>query len=526
MDYAAGARKLVTELVKGEQLTVRRAEIVSRDLGTWVSSLGGPPSPEALEDWLGDHAQVEDVLAPTKVIADLIGKYLTPPREIVISAEDVHHPELEAQLREHPDNGELFAVYADYLQEHGDPLGELIALGTRADRGGDDDIARFERYRHQHEARFFADSRIPMLEPVWRHGMIHTIRQTAHVHFSMWKKLLERRVASLVQRVEMSGALADDLEVVGMHAPPTLREAVIDDMDTHFPIALAARVRDLTINTGAVWIGDTPFPSTLQRLTWRVEQTDMQTPRELAVTALHIKLNQDSVQWLRKLTLPNLTKLELEIETLPLRDLANAIGEIAAPIEELGLSIGRIDPLTFATIAKLPIAKQIRRLALTGLELDDAQLQALLAADHDMFPNLVEIDVSFNELTRVGITAAKQLAPSVISTRQHKLGSGLEARVRRFAGSRLAAAEEIADAKHWRRSGIDGDLRWARYTGEADYELYISKDLTRFACTCPSSIQPCKHVVALALVDERSPLRKLPVEYGLVDRVGAPRELT
>ena len=99
----------------------------------------------------------------------------------------------------------------------------------------------------------------------------------------------------------------------------------------------------------------------------------------------------------------------------------------------------------------------------------------------------------------------------------------MERRVRRFAGTRLHAAEEISDPKNWKRAGIDGDIRWGRYRGEAEYELFVAADLSRFGCSCPSELQPCKHVVALALVAERTPLLPAPshgIETRVVTRAG------
>jgi hypothetical protein len=152
-------------------------------------------------------------------------------------------------------------------------------------------------------------------------------------------------------------------------------------------------------------------------------------------------------------------------------------------------------------------------LALTNLELVDADI-----AKFPRFPALAELDLSFNELTRDGLAAARELAPSVISKRQHKPGNANEKRVRRFAGSRLQVAEGIADPKHWKRAGVDGDIRWARYRGEAEYELFVSADLDRYGCSCPSSYQPCKHVVALALLAERTTVRAAPSD-GIEDRI-------
>ena len=108
----------------------------------------------------------------------------------------------------------------------------------------------------------------------------------------------------------------------------------------------------------------------------------------------------------------------------------------------------------------------------------------------------------------------------MISKRQHKPGNASENRVRKFAGSRLQPAEAIADPKAWKRAGVDGNIRWAKYRGEAEYELFISTDLERYGCSCPSSYQPCKHVVALALIAERSPLPTAS-SGGIETRVGS-----
>ena len=107
---------------------------------------------------------------------------------------------------------------------------------------------------------------------------------------------------------------------------------------------------------------------------------------------------------------------------------------------------------------------------------------------------------------------------NVASRRQNKRGNAMEKRVRRFAGSRLQVAEGIADPKAWKRAGVDGESRWARYRGEAEYELFVAADLSRYGCSCPSSIQPCKHVVALALVAERTALPTAP-SNGIESRV-------
>jgi hypothetical protein len=180
------------------------------------------------------------------------------------------------------------------------------------------------------------------------------------------------------------------------------------------------------------------------------------------------------------------------------------------PITRLEVRDGSVGAPMVAALAKLSAAR-LTSLALINLELDDATAYAIASPSHrGAFAKLATLDVSFNELTRAGLAALHDLGPTIISTRQHRAGNSTERRIRAFAGSRWQAAEDIAEMDNWRESGIDGDLRWAHYRGSDHYELFVYTDLARYGCTCPSSIQPCKHVVALALIAERTTLPKAP----------------
>src|SRR5262249_55248521 len=110
----------------------------------------------------------------------LVFRYLTPPPpEAVISAADVRHPELEAQLRETPDNIDALRIYADFLQEQADPFGELIALGIASTASGkDEDVARFERHLKLHERRFLQDLGHLFAGNIaieWRNGWVYSL---------------------------------------------------------------------------------------------------------------------------------------------------------------------------------------------------------------------------------------------------------------------------------------------------------------------------------------------------------------
>src|ERR1044071_8086156 len=136
MDFVVAARRLVGELVKREEIEVRRAEIVGRDLAKWIDDNGRVPTAAELEALLGDHPQVSELYASQVVLDELIYRHLAPQEQApVVAAEDVHHPELEAELRADPDAVDRYGVYADFLQQHADPLGELIALGIKAASG-------------------------------------------------------------------------------------------------------------------------------------------------------------------------------------------------------------------------------------------------------------------------------------------------------------------------------------------------------------------------------------------------------
>jgi hypothetical protein len=79
MDRVVATRKLVAELVKSNQIEVRRVEIVAKDLAALIDELGRPPSGRELEEWLGEHAQVDELYANENVIEELTQRHLTPP---------------------------------------------------------------------------------------------------------------------------------------------------------------------------------------------------------------------------------------------------------------------------------------------------------------------------------------------------------------------------------------------------------------------------------------------------------------
>jgi uncharacterized protein (TIGR02996 family) len=529
MDRIVAVRKLLAELVKAEQLEVRRLEIVGRDLAHLVESLGRPPSGYELEDWLGEHAQVTELYAGPNLLDELVDRYLAPPPpgEPVTLAE-ARHPELERQLREAPDSSEPYLVYADWLQERSDPLGELIALGVASAHGAGDVAARFERHLKLHEARFLGGLARQLADRVvlrWRYGMVHAIDELAEdLPPQMWRQLLRLRVCELLQSITLRRPCVPELDAaIAAGAAESLRALTMESCSGRLPEQLLRReLRSLTVGSGRIVIGPDTFPASLEHLELRVSEAalagELRAPLRLDLRELRVVLTPQIAAFLAGLQLPRLERLTLGLGAAAEVNVPELLQVLGLPaLTHLGIRDGRLDPRAFGELARLPLAARLSSLALTSLELTDEVMRELARA-RGTFESLTELDVGYNELSRDGLAAARDLAPNVISQRQHRRGNGMERRVRRFAGSRLQAAEGISDPALWQRAGIDGEVRWARYRGDDEYELYVTADLGRYGCSCPSSIQPCKHVVALALVAERTALPPAP-SGGIEDRV-------
>jgi len=530
MDQVVAARKLLAELVKSEQLEVRRLEIVGRDLARFVEELGRAPSGYELEGWLGDHAQVTELYAGPSLLDELVDRHLRPPPAASppAPAAEARHPELERQLLETPDSRELHLVYADWLQEHADPLGELIALGVAATGGTDDVTARFERHLKLHEGRFLGELAKQLPSHValrWRYGLVHALEELGELSPARWAELLQLRVCELVQAITLRHTCTAELaSAIAEHAPAPLRALTLDGHTGQLPAPLMQRdLRSLTISGLRLAFGGSSLPTSLERLELRVHDasTEDRPPLRLAVRELVVGLTPPLAAFLAGAQLPQLERLTLAVDAATAARVPALLESLSIPaLTHLTITDGPFDPTAFEELARLPLAARLASLGLTNLELSDDTIPTLVRA-RASFAALAELDLSYNELSRDGLATARQLAPSVISRRQQRRGNAREQRVRRWAGSRLQVAESIAKPEAWRDAGVDGEVRWARYSGESDYELFVTADLQRYGCSCPSSIQPCKHVVALALVAERTGLRPAP-SGGIEQRLSRP----
>jgi uncharacterized Zn finger protein len=70
--------------------------------------------------------------------------------------------------------------------------------------------------------------------------------------------------------------------------------------------------------------------------------------------------------------------------------------------------------------------------------------------------------------------------------------------------SALASAKKLAKADAWRRLGRDGAALWGVAVGSKGdhYAVYVQAGgAEALRCSCPSRQRPCKHALALALLE-------------------------
>ena len=527
MDRVVAARKLIGDLVKLDQIKVRRIEIVGRDLAKLLETLKQPLTGQELGEWLEEHPQISELSASTAVLDELIDRHFRDP-DATATITEARNPDLERQVREDPESSSPYVVYADWLQERADPLGELIALSVASANGHDNDIGRFERHLKRHDTYFLGESAHEITSRVvlqWRFGFVQSIDALGDLDVVTWQRLLGLRVCELLESITLRRPCSAAVDAaIAAAAPATMRALTLESIEGSLPSHLLRRpLRSLSVRatpTPFAVARDT-FPPTLERLDLYVFNVRALEPLELAVRDLSVLTMDANIAFLLETKFPRLERLALDLAHTAAAAVS-VLENIHAPsLTHLTLRGGSLDHETLRCLAALPLATRLRSLGLVGLGLTDDTIGPIAATRG--FSALEAVEVSHNELTGKGLELARSLAPTVTSTRQRRRGHHAEQRVRAFAGSVLQAAEQIADPKEWRRAGIDGDIRWGRYRGEADYELFIAADLSRYGCTCPSTIQPCEHVVALALISERTGLRAAPsngIEIRVTTRAG------
>ncbi len=370
---------------------------------------------------------------------------------------DARHPELEAAVEADPYDREAYSVLADWLQEQGDPRGELIALQLAGkDKAAKALIAKQAAYflgpLAEHQKTYDGEDTDAF---TWRFGYIHALR-LSHDHYGNeeWQGSLGA-VLDLVLR-HPSGRflteitfvfnndpnendLQDLIDILAKRAPKTIRKLHFGDFGYCGPSDKTA-----TGNTEISWyaIGDLSklwkaVPK-LQRLITQCgssESTISKTGLTLGTLNLpelrHAEfrtggLERRNAKAIHAAKLPMIEHLDIwygnhsyggdctakDVQTLLARtDLLR--------LRHLGLRNAQFTDDLIELLAKSKLTKQLTELDLSmGCLTDEGA--AALAKHKDAFAHLEKLDVTENFLTKDGLNLLKGIAKTLVAKGQRE----------------------------------------------------------------------------------------------------------
>lgn len=511
MNLRAAATRLIRDLVTTEALELRRPAGVAVDLADWVDELGRVPSGVEFDDWLEEHKLVTEVLASDSTLNDALAESFGPLFETPAATTVARHHELESEIQRAPNDPDTYLVYADWLQEQGDPLGELIVLNLAADGGTVGIKKKFQLYLKKHQKQLFADLSSSVAKIItganfdlkWRFGFVHKVRIIHALTLGEFKDVLLSRAFLALQKASLNltsssaylGALLDE-------APCTLSELSLhavsnDDLEK---LSLPSSVRTLRLH-GQRLVWPESWPE-LDALTVDFHQLEFgDKPHECQIKELELTWNPAALVLLAKLGLSKVERLCIDLggEEAHLSALVKQMDrQMPKALTSFEVKNGVIRPDVMRRLVRAA-ARGPRTLAFTNLGLGDEMVD-IFTEQRESLSAVTGLNLSHNEFTREGLKAASDLGIAITSSRQNSKGSARRAHIRKFGGTRFGVAEGLADAKKWKRLATDGELYWGEYYGTELYELFVERDLSDYGCSCPSSDLPCKHVVALALI--------------------------
>jgi len=362
-------------------------------------------------------------------------------------ASDKRHPELEKAINADPYDATGYAVYADWLQDQGDPRGELISLQLTAETKRDAKLAKAAAAKLEGNAGYFLG---PLADHTktydgtgddaftWRFGFIHAAK-LSHNQYS--DDGFEGSMAEVLETLlrHPSGRFLTEL-VFGFNNDPN--EDPLDDL-----IGILARKAPATIRK--LHFGDFEYPDETEMSWYHVgnlgklwkavphlqalivqggefELGTIELPELVRAEFRTGGLSAASAKAIAKAMWPRIEHLEVwygEDEyggTAKVADAAALLDRTDLPrLTSLGIKNTSFTDELCGVLARGRLLPQLTRLDLSMGIMTDAGAQ-LLAAHKDAFTHLAVLDVSDNYLTKAGIAALKGLAKSVVTTRQRE----------------------------------------------------------------------------------------------------------
>ncbi len=291
----------------------------------------------------------------------------------------------EAAIFAHPDDPSQYAVYGDWLQQRGDPRGELIALQL---------ARRNTRESREREERLILHPSIrvlPLQQMQWRWGFIHTLRFETHRHdaweangrawpTALLKPQLELPSCRFVRELMVEGDPGDVLlDFLGSYAPPALSSlhVVCNEIDVkHTP----------------------PLPR-LERLAISCQ---LMTPAPLP--------------------LPALKELRLPLDASSVSGVTAMIRSVAMSLRSLTLTT--LEPLRYAGLAPVLMAPFLETLVLRANDTHADVVKAL--AESPCSATLKTLDLSRSGLSEEGARRLLELTSKWPQLSTLRLGESVE----------------------------------------------------------------------------------------------------
>jgi uncharacterized protein (TIGR02996 family) len=375
----------------------------------------------------------------------------TAPVEPSEAKADARNPALENAIAANPTDRDAYAVFADWLQEQGDPRGELISLQL----GNKDQSAK--QLIEQHAAYFLgplaehrktrdglSNNSVSHLRSsaqekewqktgeeafLWRHGFIYRARLSHDVYFDeAWQGKTVDVLDLLFQHpsgryvVELSfmsngdpseGNLQDLIDLLAAKAPKTIRKLTfgdnVDQISWHHTGNLGElweavpHLRTLEIESGEFEVGAMDAPN-LERAIFITGGLSKTCGKHIATARLpkikHLEVYYGDDQYGGDCTIEEVQPL------LDRRDLTN--------LEYLGLKNSKFANDIAKAIGGARVLETLETLDLSQGTMTDEGAAALVAAKGSL-KHLECLDLSHNFLTKAGIKSVQGLAKKVIT---------------------------------------------------------------------------------------------------------------
>lgn len=352
------------------------------------------------------------------------------------------HPELEKAIAEDPADLARWQVYADFLQERGDPRGELIALEVKAASGDLGAASAAGRLFGKHEDRFVG----PMgdydeqLALSWRMGFVETARLSLTYDdreqgisgVELVRTLLSHPSAMFLKELtlgtfdfEGENDYSEMLELLSDRPRPALRKLFVGDTQPDeqeiswtragdlSPLSeVAPNLASLKVRAGSMTLGGLELP--------RLKELVLETGG----------LSKASFQSVSDADWPELESLEIWFGSdsygaeCKVGDLeALLTGKRLPRLKRLGLRNAEFGDDLASALAGSKLLGQIEELDLSMGILTDKGAQAI-AADAPRFAHLKKLVVDRCFLTEAGVAQLSSLGPALSAADQRRPDEG------------------------------------------------------------------------------------------------------